>query len=168
MTIGIENALQKRNEARPPCGWHRNRAPRPAPSLVGDKPDRAPLDAAEAGDDVARIGLLNLEEIALIDGLRDQFLHVVGLVRIVRHQRVERGVDPVRHIEGRPFRNALLAVGGQEIDQPAHLQQRLDIIVEGAIGTEDFEVWTLAPPSSSEVTDSLVTVFTTSGPVTNM
>ncbi len=33
---------------------------------------------------------------------------------------------------------------------------------------EDFVVWTEAPPSSSAVTVSLVTVFTTSGPVTNM
>ncbi len=34
--------------------------------------------------------------------------------------------------------------------------------------TEDFVVWIEAPPSSSDVTVSLVTVFTTSGPVTNM
>ena len=34
--------------------------------------------------------------------------------------------------------------------------------------TPDFVVCTEAPPSSSAVTTSLVTVFTTSGPVTNM
>ena len=34
--------------------------------------------------------------------------------------------------------------------------------------TDDLVVCTLAPPSSSAVTVSLVTVFTTSGPVTNM
>ena len=34
--------------------------------------------------------------------------------------------------------------------------------------TEDFVVWVRAPPSSSAVTTSFVTVFTTSGPVTNM
>jgi len=34
--------------------------------------------------------------------------------------------------------------------------------------TPDFLVWVMAPPSSSCVTTSLVTVFTTSGPVTNM
>jgi hypothetical protein len=34
--------------------------------------------------------------------------------------------------------------------------------------TLDLRVWVLAPPSSSAVTTSLVTVFTTSGPVTNM
>ncbi len=34
--------------------------------------------------------------------------------------------------------------------------------------TPDFVVWVTAPPSSSWVTVSWVTVFTTSGPVTNM
>ena len=34
--------------------------------------------------------------------------------------------------------------------------------------TPDFEVWVPAPPSCSWVTFSWVTVFTTSGPVTNM
>ena len=34
--------------------------------------------------------------------------------------------------------------------------------------TPDLVVWVIAPPSSSWVTTSLVTVFTTSGPVTNM
>ena len=34
--------------------------------------------------------------------------------------------------------------------------------------TPDFEEWVIAPPSSSAVTSSWVTVFTTSGPVTNM
>ena len=34
--------------------------------------------------------------------------------------------------------------------------------------TPDLVVWVTAPPSYSWVTTSLVTVFTTSGPVTNM
>ena len=34
--------------------------------------------------------------------------------------------------------------------------------------TPDLLVWVIAPPSSSAVTSSWVTVFTTSGPVTNM
>ena len=34
--------------------------------------------------------------------------------------------------------------------------------------TEEREQWIEAPPSSSAVTSSFVTVFTTSGPVTNM
>ena len=36
------------------------------------------------------------------------------------------------------------------------------------MATPDFEAWLIAPPSSSSVTSSPVTVFTTSGPVMNM
>ena len=36
------------------------------------------------------------------------------------------------------------------------------------VATPDLEAWLLAPPSSSRVTSSPVTVFTTSGPVMNM
>ena len=34
--------------------------------------------------------------------------------------------------------------------------------------TPDFDAWVAAPPSSSKLTSSPVTVFTTSGPVMNM
>ena len=34
----------------------------------------------------------------------------------------------------RPFRHAGLVVRRQEVDQPAHLQQTLDVVVEGAVG----------------------------------
>jgi hypothetical protein len=36
------------------------------------------------------------------------------------------------------------------------------------VATPDLEEWLMAPPSSSRVTSSPVTVFTTSGPVMNM
>ena len=36
------------------------------------------------------------------------------------------------------------------------------------VATPDLEAWLMAPPSSSSVTSSPVTVFTTSGPVMNM
>ncbi len=36
------------------------------------------------------------------------------------------------------------------------------------MATPDFDAWLIAPPSSSSVTSSPVTVFTTSGPVMNM
>ena len=39
---------------------------------------------------------LKLEEIALVHHLLDQLLHVVGLVRIVRNDGVERHFDPIR------------------------------------------------------------------------
>ncbi len=43
-------------------------------------------------------------------------------------------VDAVAVVLGRPLRHAGLVIGGQEIDQPAHLQQALDVVLEGAVG----------------------------------
>ena len=102
--------------------------------LVGDEAHRAPGDAAEARDDVLGKGLGNLEEVALVHDFEDQLLHVVGLVRMVGDQRIQRQVDPLDVVKTRPFRHAVGVVGGQEIDQPAHLQQRLDVVLEGAVG----------------------------------
>ena len=65
--------------------------------LIGDDADGAAFHAGEAGDDVAGEGLLDLEEIALVHDLLDQLLHVVGLVRIVGDQRVERRLHRGRH-----------------------------------------------------------------------
>src|SRR3546814_8274228 len=57
--------------------------------LVRDDADRATLDAPEAADDVRGMRWLHLEEIALVDRLADQLVHVVRLVRRRRDQRVE-------------------------------------------------------------------------------
>ncbi len=102
--------------------------------LVGDEADGAAGDAAEAGDDVFRERFGDFEEVALVHDLQDQFLHVVGLVRIVGDQRVQRHVDPADVVKARPFRHAVGVVGRQEVDQPAHLQQRLDVVLERAVG----------------------------------
>ena len=72
--------------------------------LVGDDADRRALHPAEADHDVLRAVGLQLEEIAVVDGLDDQLLHVVRLVRVVRHQRVERHLEPVGRIVGPPQR----------------------------------------------------------------
>ncbi len=106
--------------------------------LVGDETDGAALHAAEAGDDVAGEALLDLEEITLVSDFADQFLHVVGLVRIVGNEGVERGIHPFRLVEGRPFRHAGLVVEGKEVDQPAHLQQAFDIVLERAVRDRGF------------------------------
>ena len=79
-----------------------------------------------------------LEEIALVDDFEDQLLDVVGLVGVVGHQRVERGLGAVDVVERRPFRHAGGKIRGQEIDQPAHLQQTLDVVVVGAVGDRGF------------------------------
>ena len=61
--------------------------------LVGDDADRAALDPAEADDDVRREQRLHLEELAVVEHRLDHGVHVVGLVRRVRDQRVERAVE---------------------------------------------------------------------------
>ena len=71
---------------------------------------------------------------ALVHDLQDQLLDVVGLVGVVGDEGVERGLGPVGLVPGRQLRHAGLVVGGQEIEQPAHLQQGLDVVLVGAIG----------------------------------
>ena len=50
------------------------------------------------------MGVLNFEEVALVDHLQDKFLDVIGLVGIVGHQRVEGGLDARAIVKARPFR----------------------------------------------------------------
>jgi hypothetical protein len=56
----------------------------------------------------------------------------------------------------------------QEIDQPAHLDQRLDVVLEGPVGDRGFLRVGRGAAQLLRRDISLVTVFTTSGPVTNM
>ena len=44
------------------------------------------------------------------------------------------GSSRVAVVVRRPFRHAGRVVGRQEVDQPAHLQQRLEVVVIGAVG----------------------------------
>jgi hypothetical protein len=46
--------------------------------------------AGKADDDVLGVVGLQLEEVAIVHGLENQLLHVVGLVGVVRHQGVQR------------------------------------------------------------------------------
>ena len=77
---------------------------------------------------------LDLEEVALVNDLMDQLLDVVGLVRIVGDQRVERKFETVPRVSRRQLGHARLIVRGQEVHQPPHLQQRLDVVLIGAVG----------------------------------
>ena len=102
--------------------------------LVGDKADGGAFDAAEADDDVLRETLLELEELALVGDLHDQFLDVVGLVGGLRHQAVERGLLAFDWIVGGDVGDGRAVRQRQEIDQAAHLAERHDVVVIGAVG----------------------------------
>jgi hypothetical protein len=60
--------------------------------LVGDEADRGALHTTETDDDILRVIRLDLEKVLFVDDLIDQLLYIVGLVRIIRHQRIERGL----------------------------------------------------------------------------
>src|SRR5690349_13258384 len=61
--------------------------------LVRDKTHSASRDAAEAYDDIFCVSLRKFEKIALVRDFQDQFLDVIGLVRVVGNKRIERLVD---------------------------------------------------------------------------
>ena len=71
--------------------------------LVGHDPDRPALDPAEADHDVLRVERVHLEELAVVEHVLDDPVHVVGLVGRVGDERVEFEVG-VGHPTGRPAR----------------------------------------------------------------
>ena len=67
------------------------------------------------------------------------------------------------------IRGALLqVVARQEAEQEAHVVEAALLVGLTNVATPLLLAWLIAPPSSSSVTSSPVTVFTTSGPVMNM
>ena len=66
--------------------------------LVGNNANRLPIHAGKADQDVFGVVGLQLKEVAVVHGFDDQLLHVVSLVRVVRHQGVQAGVHAVRRI----------------------------------------------------------------------
>ena len=106
--------------------------------LVGDKSHRAPGEPAEPGDYVLGESLFKLEEVAFVYDLEDQLLDVVGPVGTARHERVERPLFPRDVVIARPLREIRCIAGGKKVQQAAHLQQALEVIVVGAVGDARF------------------------------
>ena len=90
VSTGMLKASQVRTKRAAFSEAAMSRLPAKCMRLVGDHPDRAALDPAEADHDVLRVQRLHLEEV-LDDGLDDR-VDVVGLVGRVGDQRVERAV----------------------------------------------------------------------------
>ncbi|CAB5392092.1 unnamed protein product [Rhizophagus irregularis] len=101
--------------------------------LVGDEADRAALDPPEADDDVGGMRRLHLEEIALVDRLPDQLVHVVRLIGARRHQLIETVLNPVPRVRRRTFGRRLAVRCGKEVHEVAGREQRLDIVLEGHV-----------------------------------
>jgi hypothetical protein len=65
------------------------------------------------------MGVLNLEEVALVDHLQNEFLDVIGLVGSVGHQRVEGGLDARAIVEfaDRDVDEAILVTGPEDLER---------------------------------------------------
>ena len=94
--------------------------------LVPDDPDRVARQPCEAADDVLGEALLDLQELTVVDDLRDHLLDVVGLRRAVRDEGVELGRLAVGRIRRSGVHGRLEVVLGQEREQVARvLEHRL-------------------------------------------
>src|SRR5262249_56189021 len=76
----------------------------------------------------------NFEEVGLGEDRGGELVDVIGLVGVVGNQRIERRLEAVGAVLGRQHRYPRSVVGRQEIHQPAHLQQRLEVVLVSPIG----------------------------------
>ena len=126
------------HEARGLAGAVDVEAAREHHRLVGDDADGLALEPDEAGDDVLGEILLDLEEVALIRGLLDQLLHIVGRVRVFRDQCVEAFLDAAWFVEEGTHRGLFAVVERQEIDEPAHFGEGFYIVFESPVRDRGF------------------------------
>ena len=102
--------------------------------LVGYNAYGLAAHAGKANQDVLGVVRLQLEEVAVIHGLEDELLHVIGLVGVAGHQGVERHVGTVGRVCRRTHRGFFLVIQRQVVVQAAQHHQRLYIVVESQIG----------------------------------
>ena len=102
--------------------------------LVGHDAHRLAVHAGKADQDVLGVLGLDLEEVAVVHRFEDQLLHVVRLVRVVGHQRVQAQFQAVDRVATLAHRCLLAVVQRQVVVEPAQHQQRLDVILEGQVG----------------------------------
>ena len=169
MTERDVEAVAEADEAR---RLHRGvdvQAARQVRRLVGDQPDRPPVEAREGDDDVARVLGLDLEQHAVVDDAREQRVHVVGLRRLGRDQRrpAPRRRDRRGRCVGSRGGSSRLFWGRNASSVAQPLEQRR-LVGERAVRDARARRARRAPPSSSFVTSSCVTARITSGPVMNM
>ena len=101
--------------------------------LVGHDADGLAFHAGKANQDVLGVFGLQLEEVAVVHGLDDQLLHVVGLVRVVRHQGVKAQVQAVSRVAAAPHRRFFAVGQGQVVVEAAQHQQRFNVVLKGQI-----------------------------------
>ena len=106
--------------------------------LVGDDADHVAVHAGKADDDVGRIVGLQLEELGIISRFDDEFFHVVRLVGVGRHERVQAHVGAAGRVLRGAVRRFFAVVGRNVVEQPAQHQQGFHIILKRQVGHAAF------------------------------
>ena len=102
--------------------------------LVGHDAHGLAVHAGKADQDVLGVLGLHLEEVAIVHRLDDQLLHVVGLVRVVGHQRVQAQLHAVDRVAALAHRRFFAVVQRQVVVEAAQHQQRFHIVLERQVG----------------------------------
>ena len=168
---GDERNVERVAEAHEPRALHRRvdvERARQVRRLVRDDADRTAAEPREADQDVLREVRVHLEEVAIVHDRVDDVEHVVRLVRRGGDDGVERLVFAIGRIGRLDARRIVDVVAGHERQQLADQQHAVLVVSTAKCATPLFSLCVIAPPSSSFVTSSCVTVRITSGPVTNM
>ena len=96
--------------------------------LVGNHTHGRPFDADKTNHQVGCIVGLQLKKVTLVRHFYNQLFHVVGLIRVIGNQRIQRCFGSICRVFRWPDRWFLLIVGWQECDKTAQLDKGLHII----------------------------------------
>ena len=102
--------------------------------LVAHHADGMAVQACEPAHDVARVVLVNLEELPVVDDPPHHLAHVIGLVGAIGNHRVELGVLAQGIVGGLDARRRLEVVLGQEREQVARVLDADVLVVGGKMG----------------------------------
>ena len=105
-----------------------SRQPARTRGLVGHDAHALPAQPRESHHQVLGEVLVDFHKVAVVHDARDDFLDVVGLIRLNRHQRVQGFVAPVRRVRGLNAGRVLLVVLRHEAEQFADQRQAVGIV----------------------------------------
>ena len=95
---------------------------------MATKPDGAAVQARETDDNIFGEVFVDFEEVAVVDDGVDGVFDVVGLLRIVGNQGVERFIAAIGRIGSGAARRIFEIVGGKKTHQLANHRQAIGII----------------------------------------
>ena len=99
--------------------------------LVGYHTDRFSIQPDISDHNIFGIFFLHFKEVMIVGHRFDQFLHIIGLIRIGRDQIIELFVNAVGTIRRRNERWFLHIIAGEEWHKFTYLQDTIHIIIAG-------------------------------------